>query len=177
MEEFKLQPKKWILAGILLCLVGLPALAQTPEQEVEAVIRSLFDGMKQKNEEQVAAAFSSEGLMQTVQQKPEGTTVGSNSVADFVKRIANTPAGTVLDERILSLQNNRQHRVGSQLAIAAIYRFINFVVQLHVELQRFSTASGLLLKHEDATKEVAHDRTELQQERVLACFINRKVKI
>jgi hypothetical protein len=104
MEEFKLQPKKWILAGILLCLVGLPALAQTPEQEVEAVICSLFDGMKQKNAEQVAAAFSSEGLMQTVQQKPEGTTVGSNSVADFVKRIANTPAGTVLDERILSYQ-------------------------------------------------------------------------
>jgi hypothetical protein len=104
MEEFKLQPKIWILAGILLCLVGLPALAQTPEQEVEAVIRSLFDGMKQKNAEQVAAAFSSEGLMQTVQQKPEGTTVGSNSVADFVKRIANTPAGTVLDERILSYQ-------------------------------------------------------------------------
>ena len=99
-----MQPKKWILAGILLCLVGLPALAHTPEQEVEAVIRSLFDGMKQKNAEQVAAAFSSEGLMQTVQQKPEGTTVGSNSVADFVKRIANTPAGTVLDERILSYQ-------------------------------------------------------------------------
>jgi hypothetical protein len=59
---------------------------------------------KQKNAEQVAAAFSSEGLMQTVQQKPEGTSIGSNSVADFVKRIANTPAGTVLDERILSYQ-------------------------------------------------------------------------
>lgn len=99
-----MQPKKWILAGILVCLLGFPSLAQTPEQEVEAVIRSLFDGMKQKNAEQVAAAFYSEGLMQTVQQKPEGTSVGSNSVADFVKRIANTPAGTVLDERILSYQ-------------------------------------------------------------------------
>ena len=104
MEEFNLQLKKWILVGILVCLLGFPSLAQTPEQEVEAVIRSLFDGMKQKNAEQVAAAFSSEGLMQTVQQKPEGTSVGSNSVADFVKRIANTPAGTVLDERILSYQ-------------------------------------------------------------------------
>jgi len=102
MEGFNFQPKKWILAGILACLLGLPAFAQTPEQEVEAVIRSLFDGMKQKNAEQVAAAFSAEGLMQTVQQKPEGTAVGSNSVADFVKRIAGTPAGTTLDERILS---------------------------------------------------------------------------
>ena len=102
MEGFNFQPKKWILAGILAGLLGLPAFAQTPEQEVEAVIRSLFDGMKQKNTEQVAAAFSAEGLMQTVQQKPEGTAVGSNSVADFVKRIAGTPAGTILDERILS---------------------------------------------------------------------------
>jgi hypothetical protein len=102
MEGFNFQPKKWILAGILACLLGLPAFAQTPEQEVEAVIRSLFDGMKQKNAEQVAAAFSAEGLMQTVQQKPEGTAVGSNSVADFVKRIAGTPEGTTLDERILS---------------------------------------------------------------------------
>ena len=102
MEGFNFQPKKWILAGILACLLGIPAFAQTPEQEVEAVIRSLFDGMKQKNAEQVAAAFSPEGLMQTVQQKPEGTAVGSNSVADFVKRIAGTPEGTTLDERILS---------------------------------------------------------------------------
>ena len=104
MEGFNFQPKKWILAGILVCLLGLPTLAQTPEQEVEAVIRSLFEGMKQKNADQVAAAFSAEGLMQTVQQKPEGTSIGSNSVADFVNRIANTPAGTVLDERILSYQ-------------------------------------------------------------------------
>jgi len=104
MEESNLQTKKWILAGILVCLLGLSAFAQTPEQEVEAVIRSLFDGMKQKNAKQVAAAFSSEGLMQTVQQKPDGTSIGSNSVGDFVKRIANTPAGTVLDERILSYQ-------------------------------------------------------------------------
>jgi hypothetical protein len=102
MEEFNVQPKKWMLAGILVCLFALPSLAQTPEQEVEAVIRSLFDGMKQKNAAQVAASFSAEGLMQTVQQKPEGTSVGSNSVADFVKRIASTPAGTTLDERILS---------------------------------------------------------------------------
>jgi Putative lumazine-binding len=104
MEDYNFFLKKWMLAGVFVCLLGLPAFAQTPEQEVEAVIRSLFDGMRQKNAEQVAAAFSAEGLMQTVQQKPEGTTVGGNSVADFVKRIANNPAGTVLDERILSYQ-------------------------------------------------------------------------
>ena len=71
-----MKSKNWILAAVLVCLLGFPAFSQTPEQEVEAVIRSLFDGMRQKDAIKVADAFSPEGLMQTVQQKPEGTTVG-----------------------------------------------------------------------------------------------------
>ena len=47
MEEFKLKSKNWILAAVLVCLLGFPAFSQTPEQEVEAVIRSLFDGILQ----------------------------------------------------------------------------------------------------------------------------------
>ena len=92
--------------GLLVLFVAklacFPAVAQTAEQEVEAVIRSLFDGMRQKNATMVAEAFYTEGLMQTVQQKSEGITIGSNAVADFVKRITTTPEGTTLDERILS---------------------------------------------------------------------------
>jgi hypothetical protein len=42
--------------------------------------------------------------MQTVIAKPEGSEIGSNAVADFVKRIATTPEGTTLDERILEYQ-------------------------------------------------------------------------
>ena len=38
-------------------LACFPAMAQTAEQEVEAVIRSLFDGMRQKNATRVADAF------------------------------------------------------------------------------------------------------------------------
>ena len=102
MEEFKSMKKVGLLVLFLTSLACFPAVAQTAEQEVEAVIRSLFDGMRQKDATKVADAFSPEGLMQTVQQKPEGTTVGSNAVADFVKRIAGTPEGTTLDERILS---------------------------------------------------------------------------
>ncbi|MBS4070655.1 MAG: nuclear transport factor 2 family protein [Algoriphagus sp.] len=85
----------------MFCLSGF---SQSEEKAVEDVIRSLFEGMKSKNAEQVAGAFYQEGLMQTVQVKPEGSTVGSNSVADFVKRIASTPAETTLDERILDYQ-------------------------------------------------------------------------
>lgn len=96
--------KKFILTALLLAIVGFSAQAQTDEQEIEKVIRSLFDGMRTKNADQVAAAFSSNGIMQTVMAKPEGSTVGSGSVADFVKRIGSTPAETHLDERILDYQ-------------------------------------------------------------------------
>ena len=78
--------------------------AQTDEDQIEAVIKSMFDGMRAKNADQVAAAFAPDALMQTVQVKPEGNQVGSNAVADFVKRIASTPAETNLDERILDYQ-------------------------------------------------------------------------
>ena len=94
--------KVGLLVLFIANLACFPAMAQTAEQEVEAVIRSLFDGMRQKNATMVADAFYTEGLMQTVQQKPEGTTIGSNAVADFVKRITTTPEGTTLDERIVS---------------------------------------------------------------------------
>lgn len=96
--------KKITFSAILMFLIQFGGFAQSQEKEVEAVIRSLFDGMKNKNANQVAAAFSESALMQTVQAKPEGSTVGSNAVADFVNRIATTPAETVLDEQILDYQ-------------------------------------------------------------------------
>jgi len=96
--------KKLILLTLLAFMFCLSGFSQSEEKAVEDVIRSLFEGMKSKNAEQVAGAFYQEGLMQTVQVKPEGSTVGSNSVADFVKRIASTPAETTLDERILDYQ-------------------------------------------------------------------------
>ena len=96
--------RRIILSALLVLTFGLSGFSQSEEKAVEDVIRSLFEGMKTKNAEQVAAAFYSEGLMQTVQAKPEGSTVASNAVADFVKRIATTPAETTLDERILDYQ-------------------------------------------------------------------------
>ena len=96
--------KKFILTALLLAIVGFSAKAQTDEQEVEKVIRSLFDGMRAKNADQVTAAFSADAIMQTVMAKPEGSTVGSNAVGDFVKRIGSTPAETHLDEQILDYQ-------------------------------------------------------------------------
>jgi len=96
--------KNFILTVILSFALLTPAFSQSEEKAVQEVIRSLFEGMKAKNADQVAAAFYTDGLMQTVQVKPDGSTVGTNSVADFIKRIATTPAETTLDERILDYQ-------------------------------------------------------------------------
>ncbi len=95
---------KILIAGLLGLFLCFQAFSQTEEAQVEAVIKSLFDGMRAKNADQVAAAFSKDALMQTIIAKPEGSEVGSNAVADFVNRIANTPEGTNLDERILDYQ-------------------------------------------------------------------------
>jgi hypothetical protein len=95
---------KILILSLFGLLLSFNALAQTEEQEVEAVIKSLFDGMRTKNADQVAAAFSKDALMQTIIAKPEGSEIGSNPVADFVTRISTTPEGTNLDERILDYQ-------------------------------------------------------------------------
>ncbi|TDQ17556.1 uncharacterized protein (TIGR02246 family) [Algoriphagus boseongensis] len=96
--------KRILFAALSALLINFGAFAQTEEQAVELVIRSLFDGMRAKNADQVASVFSPDALMQTVLAKPEGSTVGSNAVADFVTRISSTPAETQLDERILDYQ-------------------------------------------------------------------------
>jgi ketosteroid isomerase-like protein len=97
--------KKTILLSILLCFtLTFAAFSQTDEDAVQAVIQSLFDGMRAKNAEQVAAAFSQDAIMQTILATPEGNTVGTNSVGDFVKRIGASPADTQLDEQVSEYQ-------------------------------------------------------------------------
>ncbi|MBN7810199.1 nuclear transport factor 2 family protein [Algoriphagus sp. H41] len=96
--------KNIFLSLLFVFFLAFSAFSQTEEEQVEAVIKSLFDGMRTKNAEQVAAAFSPEAIMQTIAAKPEGNTVASNSATDFAKRIGATPAETQLDERILDYQ-------------------------------------------------------------------------
>lgn len=91
---------KFFFCLILASLVGFSANAQSEEEAVKAVINSLFDGMRAKNADQIADAFSTDAIMQTIQNKPEGTVIASNSVADFAKSIGSVPAETYLDERL-----------------------------------------------------------------------------
>lgn len=112
--------KAALLSGLLGLFLCFSAFSQQQEKQVEAVIKSLFDGMRAKNADQVAGAFSPEAIMQTVVAKPEGNAVSSNAVGDFVKRIASTPAETQLDEQILEYQI----RVDGPMATAwTPYRF------------------------------------------------------
>lgn len=95
--------KNLLLTFIFLGMAGI-ASAQSSEREVQAVIESLFEGMRTKNVEMVAAAFDESALMQTVVAKPEGSETQGNSVGDFLKRIGQTPEGTTLNEKIMDYQ-------------------------------------------------------------------------
>lgn len=92
---------KYFLIAVFFLGMAFPLQAQTQEKEIEKVISSLFDGMKTKNPELVEAAFHPQASMQTVVKGENGSTLGSNSVRDFINRIATTPADTQMDERIL----------------------------------------------------------------------------
>lgn len=74
------------------------------DQDVKAVIMSLFDGMRAKNADQVSNAFIPDAVMQTVISDDKGTRIGSNSVSDFASRIGSTGQEVQLDERILEYQ-------------------------------------------------------------------------
>jgi hypothetical protein len=80
-----------------------PLMAQE-DIEVKQVIISLFEGMKNKHEELLSSAFHPEAIMQTVVHADSGSTIASNSVANFLNRVLNTPESTMLDERIMDYQ-------------------------------------------------------------------------
>ncbi|WP_373400232.1 nuclear transport factor 2 family protein [Algoriphagus halophilus] len=91
---------KLLLSICLLMSITFLSKAQSDEAAVKEVIISMFDGMRTKNAEQIISAFSEDAIMQTIQNKPEGTVIGSNTVAEFANSIGSVPAETYLDERL-----------------------------------------------------------------------------
>jgi hypothetical protein len=97
---------------VLFCLIqvfilGISLGQEATSSEEEAVritISNLFEGMKTKNPELLREAFHKDATMQTVISGGQGSQLGTNSVADFINRIATTPPETQLDERILDYQ-------------------------------------------------------------------------
>ncbi|SNS57526.1 Putative lumazine-binding [Belliella buryatensis] len=97
--------KKSLLITLCITLFTIVSVqAQTNEEEVKKVIATLFEGMKNKDQSLVQKVFHPDAMMHTTIATENGATLGSNSVKDFINRIATTPANTVLDERILDYQ-------------------------------------------------------------------------
>jgi hypothetical protein len=95
---------KIVLIVILFSMWSVPVFCQSEEAAVKAVIQSLFDGMREKNPEQIAATFSENAMMQTIETTDGIGEVKAGSVTDFVKGIASMPDGTMIDERITDYQ-------------------------------------------------------------------------
>lgn len=96
--------KKILIASLILFSVSSTSIFARQSEEVRKVIASLFEGMKSKNTDLIKASFHPDATMQTVKSGETYSELGSNSVADFVNRIASTPETTTFDERILEYQ-------------------------------------------------------------------------
>ena len=76
-------------------LVGSAA----PEKEVKQVIQNMFQAMLQADTSLLKTCFSDKVIFQTIVNKPEGVTIKTESINDFIQSIGKqTP--NVLDERI-----------------------------------------------------------------------------
>ncbi|UZD20988.1 nuclear transport factor 2 family protein [Algoriphagus halophytocola] len=95
---------KSILLLLVAFVLAVPAFSQSDEAKVKAVIESLFDGMRSKNPDQIAAVFSENAIMQTIESHGEYGEVKAGSVEQFVQGIGSLPADTELDEKITDYQ-------------------------------------------------------------------------
>ncbi|TVP51012.1 MAG: hypothetical protein EA341_06475 [Mongoliibacter sp.] len=96
--------KNLIIFSLLIFGVFQQQCIAQEEKNVEKVISTLFEGMKNKDVSLIEPAFHKNALMHTVKSDDSSSTLGVNSVSDFINRIATTPANTILDERILDYQ-------------------------------------------------------------------------
>ena len=89
---------------LALLLVPLAASAQTPEEEVRAVIDQLFDGMRAGDSTAVRATFHPEAALYTTFTDPQGNRqLRQGSVDDFATAVG-TPHDEVWDEHIWDVE-------------------------------------------------------------------------
>lgn len=93
-----------LIVTLALVFLSFGLKAQSDEVQVRAVIEQLFDGMRAKDTNRIAASFSSEAIMQTIAPVESGFQVNNGSVAAFIERIGGSPEETKLDERILAYE-------------------------------------------------------------------------
>lgn len=75
---------------------------ESQKQEVIAVIKQMFEGMKSGDSAKVSATFHPSAALHTTALREGKPTFRVESIADFLKNIASPkPAGVIYDERIL----------------------------------------------------------------------------
>ena len=91
----------YVIPFILLLICSYPVLAQSSEEDaVKSAIQQLFDGMRKGDSAMVKGAFTDKAILQTVQNKKDGSTaIGSVTLAQFLVAVG-TPHTDVWDERI-----------------------------------------------------------------------------
>jgi hypothetical protein len=100
--------KKKILAALLILSISQyssnaqslnAAGSAESEKEVKQVIQNMFHAMQQADTTLLKTCFSDKVIFQTILNKPEGATIKTESINDFIQSIGKqTP--NVLDERI-----------------------------------------------------------------------------
>ncbi|MCH7401270.1 nuclear transport factor 2 family protein [Belliella kenyensis] len=118
--------KKLFLILLTLSLGTLGINAQTDDEAIKATISSLFEGMKTKDQALIESAFHPQAVMHTASQNESGTMLGSNSVNDFINRIATTPVETIIDERILQYEINIDDKIAQAWTPYEFYVNDNF---------------------------------------------------
>ncbi|HEV8284976.1 MAG TPA: nuclear transport factor 2 family protein [Chitinophagaceae bacterium] len=93
--------KKVIILILSIVLLSKILDAQTTEDSVKAVIKQLFDGMKNSDASLIRNTFADSAILQTIGKNKEGKTIIQNdSVDEFVKSISELKKGSA-DEQII----------------------------------------------------------------------------
>ena len=88
-----------LLSSLIFSLVTI-CDAQTAEDSVKAVIKQLFEGMKNSDSAMIRQAFADSAILQSVRKNKEGNTVvETDKVVEFAKIISGLKKGAA-DERI-----------------------------------------------------------------------------
>ncbi len=86
---------------LLLLMSSMILDAQTAEDSVKAVVKQLFDGMKNADAVMVRSSFADSAILQTIAGNKEGKAIIQNeNVADFANFVSTVKKGAA-DEQII----------------------------------------------------------------------------
>jgi len=93
--------KSIILLIFIIALITENSDAQTAEDSVKAVVKQLFDGMKNSDAEMIRSAFADSAILQTIGRDKQGKMIiGNDKVDEFAKLISGLKKGAA-DEQIV----------------------------------------------------------------------------